>query len=36
MLRSSKDLLGKKVNAEDGSIGHIYDLYFEDDEWAIY
>ena len=35
MLRNLKDLENVKISATDGEIGHVKDLYFDDDAWAI-
>src|SRR5207244_13247311 len=35
MLRSLRQLYGKKLGASDGDIGHVKDLYFNDQQWAI-
>ena len=35
MLRSIKQLYGKKLGASDGEIGHVKDFYFEDQKWAV-
>jgi hypothetical protein len=35
MLRSIKRLLGNKLSASDGEIGHVKDFYFDDQNWAI-
>ncbi len=35
MLQSIKQLYGKKLGASDGEIGHVKDLYFDDQNWAI-
>ena len=35
MLRSIKQLYGKKLGASDGDIGHMKDFYFNDRQWAI-
>jgi hypothetical protein len=35
MLRSSKDLERCAVGATDGTIGHVEDLYFDDQMWVI-
>jgi len=35
MLQSIKQLYGKKIGALDGEIGHVKDLYFDDQNWAI-
>lgn len=35
MLRSIKQLYGKKLCASDGEIGHVEDFYFNDQQWAI-
>lgn len=35
MLRSAKDLNDYKISATDGEVGHVKDLYFDDDAWAI-
>src|SRR5665213_2117878 len=35
MLRSMKDLEGYAIRATDGDIGHVKDLYFDDDKWVI-
>src|SRR5205809_7348591 len=35
MLRSLRQLYGKKLGASDGDIGHVNDFYFNDQQWAI-
>ncbi|HEY5811614.1 MAG TPA: PRC-barrel domain-containing protein [Terrimicrobiaceae bacterium] len=35
MLRSIKQLYGKKLGASDGEIGHVEDFYFNDQQWTI-
>ncbi len=35
MQHSIKSLLGYKIGARDGEIGHVKDFYFEDTSWAI-
>ena len=35
MLRSTKDLENYTISATDGEIGHVKDLYFDDDAWVI-
>jgi sporulation protein YlmC with PRC-barrel domain len=35
MLRSIKQLLGDKLGASDGDIGHVKDFYFDDENWAV-
>ena len=35
MLRSLRQLYGKKLGAPDGDIGHVKDFYFNDRQWAI-
>jgi sporulation protein YlmC with PRC-barrel domain len=35
MLRSIKQLYGKKLGASDGDIGHVKDFYFDDEHWAV-
>ena len=35
MLRSIKQLMGDKLAASDGEIGHVKDCYFDDRKWAI-
>jgi uncharacterized protein YrrD len=35
MLRSIRQLYGKKLGASDGDIGHVRDFYFDDQRWAI-
>jgi len=34
-LRNAKDLLGYSIRATDGEIGHVADLYFDDERWAV-
>jgi len=34
MLRSIKQLIGHKLGASDGEIGHVKDFYFDDRNWA--
>ena len=35
MLRSIKQLYGKKLGTSDGDIGHVKDFYFNDQQWAV-
>ena len=35
MLRSIKQLYGKKLGASDGDIGHVKDCYFDDQQWVV-
>src|SRR4026207_842816 len=35
MLRSLRQLYGKKLGASDGVIGHVKDFYFHDQQWGI-
>lgn len=35
MLRSMKDLMQYEIGAVDGHVGHVGDLYFDDDAWVI-
>ncbi len=35
MLRSIKQLYGGKLRASDGEIGHVTDLYFDDQQWTV-
>jgi len=35
MLRSIKNLYGKKLGASDGEIGHVEDFYFNDQQWVV-
>ncbi len=35
MLRNTKDLDNFAIRATDGEIGHIKDLYFDDDAWVV-
>ncbi len=35
MLRTTKDLETYAIGAKDGPIGHVKDLYFDDDAWVI-
>jgi hypothetical protein len=35
MLQSIKQLRGNKLGASDGDIGHVKDLYFDDQNWAV-
>jgi hypothetical protein len=35
MLRSVKQLYGDKLGASDGEIGHVKDLYFDDQNWVV-
>lgn len=35
MLHSIKQLYGNKLGAIDGEIGHVKDLYFDDQSWAV-
>jgi hypothetical protein len=34
-LRSSREVIGYRVKARDGRVGHIEDLLFDDDTWVI-
>jgi hypothetical protein len=34
MLRSIRQLYGKKLGACDGDIGHVKDFYFSDQQWV--
>jgi len=34
-LRSAKDLQGDAIIAQDGAIGFIVDVYFDDERWAV-
>ena len=35
MLRSMSDLEGYAIRATDGPIGHVKDLYFDDEAWVV-
>ena len=35
MLCSIKQLYGNKLGASDGDLGHVQDIYFDDQSWAI-
>lgn len=35
MFKHLRDLEGFRLKAADGEIGHVTDLYFEDDEWVV-
>ena len=35
MLRSINQLYGSKLRASDGEIGHVSDLYFDDQQWTV-
>jgi uncharacterized protein YrrD len=35
VFKNLRDLEGFRLAAEDGEIGHVTDLYFEDDEWVV-
>jgi hypothetical protein len=35
MLRSLRQLYGKKLAASDGDIGHVKDFYFNDQQWGV-
>lgn len=35
MLRSTKDFQGIAIRATDGEIGHLKDMYFDDDSWVM-
>lgn len=35
MLQSIKQLLGYKLRASDGDLGHVKDIYFDDQNWAV-
>ena len=35
MLQSIKQMYGSKLVASDGEIGHVKDLYFDDQSWAV-
>ena len=34
MLRNIKNLLGYKIHARDGTIGEVYDFFFDDEIWV--
>lgn len=36
MLRSSKSIFGYALHAEDGEIGEVHDLYFQEREWVFH
>jgi sporulation protein YlmC with PRC-barrel domain len=35
MLRSLKSLIGYRIHATDGEIGHVDDFYFDDRKWSV-
>ena len=35
MLRKTNDLMGARLGAQDGEIGHLRDLYFDDHTWMV-
>ncbi len=35
MLRSLNELIGYKIEATDGSLGSVYDFFFDDQKWAL-
>ena len=35
MLKSIRQLYGKRLGASDGEIGHVKDFYFDDQNWAV-
>lgn len=35
MLQSIKQLIGDKLSASDGEIGHVMDFYFDDQNWVV-
>jgi sporulation protein YlmC with PRC-barrel domain len=35
MLQRVKDLYGYTIHATDGDVGHVDDLYFDDDHWTV-
>ena len=35
MIRKADKMIGTRVQAKNGEIGKIHDLYFSDDSWAI-
>lgn len=35
MLRSIRQLYGKRLGASDGDIGHVKDFYFSDQQWVV-
>ncbi|MBL8012347.1 MAG: PRC-barrel domain-containing protein [Candidatus Omnitrophica bacterium] len=35
MLKSAVDFLGWSIHASDGEIGHVDDLYFDDETWTV-
>ncbi len=35
MLRNQQDLEGFAIGASDGHVGHVKDLYFDDDAWVV-
>jgi sporulation protein YlmC with PRC-barrel domain len=35
MLRSIKELYGKRLGSSDGDVGHVKDFYFDDQQWVI-
>lgn len=35
MLRTLKDLQGCAIRATDGDLGHVKDVYFDDQRWVV-
>ena len=35
MFKKLRDVEGFRLSAQDGDIGHVADLYFDDDDWAV-
>ena len=35
MLRKAHSLIGMKIHAIDGDLGHVDDFYFDDMEWIM-
>jgi hypothetical protein len=35
MRRRAKDLVGFRIHATDGDIGHVRDLYFDEQQWLV-
>jgi len=35
MLRSLKSLIGYRIHATDGEMGHVDDFYFDDRDWSV-
>ena len=35
MLRGAAEVLGWSIRAEEGEVGHLSDVYFDDRRWAV-